>query len=286
MYAGIVGAFILTLLLVFSPAGSSTAHAKVRLNKKNVTMVVGRKAKLKVKGAGKARVTWKSSNKKVATVSKKGVVKAKKPGKAKITAVIRNNGKKIKKKAKIKVISKTTYYMNNKKKIYNYVVKHGKYDKYTEAYELKKVLSKSDDPDGPIVTAYIQAFKGTKIIRFMSSYYSQTPDDAYHVYMTMKYNQMKPGILYYDGMPMDYVDDELELDGVLDYTFDGGNSAIKWTHQKYINEYDGEVTESDTVESSYKARGNSLIKKGFKGWNAIAKKAGTSMKGIGFTKYK
>ncbi len=56
-----------------------------KLNKKKLTLTVGQKVALKVKGTSK-KAKWKSSNKNVASVSPKGVVKAKKAGAAKITA--------------------------------------------------------------------------------------------------------------------------------------------------------------------------------------------------------
>ncbi len=84
----------LSLLLVFALILStiltessfvSNAKAKIRLNKKKVTLKVGKKTKLKLKNY-KKKVKWSSSKKKVATVNKKGVVTAKKKGTAKITA--------------------------------------------------------------------------------------------------------------------------------------------------------------------------------------------------------
>ncbi len=61
------------------------AKKNVALNKKKITLSVGKNYCLKVKN-NKKKVTWSSSQKKVATVSKKGVVKAIKKGTAKITA--------------------------------------------------------------------------------------------------------------------------------------------------------------------------------------------------------
>lgn len=61
---------------------------------------MGQKKKLKVKGTSK-KIKWSSSNKKVVAVSKKGVVKAKKKGKAVITA------KAGKWKGKVKVVVKS-----------------------------------------------------------------------------------------------------------------------------------------------------------------------------------
>lgn len=66
--------------------------------KTKVSLGVGAETTLKVSGKGK--VTWKSSNKKVATVSKKGVVTAKKKGTVRITAT--RNGKKATCKVQVK----------------------------------------------------------------------------------------------------------------------------------------------------------------------------------------
>ena len=72
--------FLTTVLLAEGAfAGCASAKAKPSLSQKKITLKVGKTKKLKVKNLKKkAKVTWKSSKKKVATVSKKGVVKAKK----------------------------------------------------------------------------------------------------------------------------------------------------------------------------------------------------------------
>ena len=72
---------------------------RIGLNKKSVTLEVGKSQKLKVKNLpDNASTTWKSSKKTVATVSKKGTVKAKKKGKATIKCKIIYGSKKNKKK--------------------------------------------------------------------------------------------------------------------------------------------------------------------------------------------
>ena len=103
----LAGALVITS--VFVPGQQTDAKAKVKLNKKKLVLTVGKKTKLKVKGT-KKKVKWSSSKKKIATVTKKGVVKAKKKGTAKIVAKI---GKKkytckvvVKAKKKAKVTSK------------------------------------------------------------------------------------------------------------------------------------------------------------------------------------
>ena len=76
-----------------------TPVTKVKLNKTKSTMTVGKKQTLKAtvtpKKASSRAVVWKSSNTKIATVSSKGVVKAKKAGTATITATAKDgSGKK------------------------------------------------------------------------------------------------------------------------------------------------------------------------------------------------
>lgn len=85
-----------TALSINAEAAKKTAKVKkIKLNKKKATIYakaagtygsVTLKASISPKSARKTKIKWKSSNKKVATVSSKGIVKGKKAGKAKITA--------------------------------------------------------------------------------------------------------------------------------------------------------------------------------------------------------
>ena len=63
--------------------------ASIRLNKTSITMYTGQTSTLKVSGTSK-KVTWSTSNKKVATVSYRGVISAKSSGSATITARVNN----------------------------------------------------------------------------------------------------------------------------------------------------------------------------------------------------
>ena len=115
------------LFLVFavaSPASMTQVQAKkavkaksVTLNRKNVTLEKGKKLKLKAtvkpKKATQKKIVWSSGNKKVATVSSKGVVKAKKKGTAKITAKIKGTKKKAVCKVKVKEPAKKPANNNN-----------------------------------------------------------------------------------------------------------------------------------------------------------------------------
>lgn len=91
---------VLVLAGVFQGTPAQAAK-KVAISKKSAVLYKGKTLKLKVKNT-KKKVKWSSSNKKVATVSSKGLVKAKKKGKATITAKV---GKK-KYKCKITVKEK------------------------------------------------------------------------------------------------------------------------------------------------------------------------------------
>ena len=83
----LIFAAILMSALSLSCALSLPANAanskKIKLNKKAITLNIGKKTTLKV--TSKSKVKWKSGNSKIAVVSK-GVVRAKKAGKVKITA--------------------------------------------------------------------------------------------------------------------------------------------------------------------------------------------------------
>ena len=108
-------AWILALMMVFSifPATQVNAATKPKLSKTKITMTVGQSKKLKVKGISKKRakrIKWKSSPKKVVTVTKTGKLKARKAGKAVITAKVG------KKKLKCKVVVKRKRKKARKKK--------------------------------------------------------------------------------------------------------------------------------------------------------------------------
>lgn len=104
-------AIFLALLLCVTSIQPIATDAKtkktktvIKLNKTKATIRVGRSVKLKLKNAKAKKVKWSSSNKKVATV-KKGLVTAKKKGKATITA--KYKGKKYKAKITVKKKLKT-----------------------------------------------------------------------------------------------------------------------------------------------------------------------------------
>ena len=92
---------------------------KPKLNKKNITIMMGKTSRLKLKN-NKKKVKWRSLNKKIATVTKKGLVKGKSEGKTTIVAKV---GKK-KYKCKVRVRDPKKVYINldyDKKREYRYM---------------------------------------------------------------------------------------------------------------------------------------------------------------------
>lgn len=87
------GLALILMLAIVSPTSlpfSTVAVAEaatVKLNKKSLSLEVGKTYTLKVSGT-KKKVTWSTSDKKIATVNKSGKVTAKKAGKATITATV------------------------------------------------------------------------------------------------------------------------------------------------------------------------------------------------------
>lgn len=178
---------ILAILLLSLLLASTTIEAatKIKMNKTKLNVNVGKTATLKMVGIKKSdKVKWKTSNKKIATVSQKGKVKGIKKGKATITATV--NKKKYKcvvtvKKVKKEVIKITP--KDNLNKLINHINKNGfnapiinyKMIRWEDAYgdgkgEAFRVISKNElqftsGSDGEGAT-YGKGFSGDVYINF------------------------------------------------------------------------------------------------------------------------
>ena len=99
----------LALLTCLCGIGTASVHAAPKAvsfnnNSKKITMFATQRKQLKVKLSDKYKksdVVYSSSNKKVATVNKKGVVKALKKGNITVYAQIKGTSKKAKCKVKV-----------------------------------------------------------------------------------------------------------------------------------------------------------------------------------------
>ena len=110
----ILFALVFAFTAMFVPKSASAVGKRGKIRTIKVTSVkkltVGKRSRIKVKVAPKkvaAKVTYKSSNKAIATVNRKGVVKAKRPGRVTITVKAKSKNTKIK-RIKIRVIPKKT----------------------------------------------------------------------------------------------------------------------------------------------------------------------------------
>ena len=267
------------------------AAAKAKLSVKKAYLAPKDTLKLKVKGT-KKKVKWVSSNKKVCTVSKKGKVKAKKTGKATIVAKI--NGKKF--KCKIIVEKKN---INRARRLRDYVIKKGKYNKSTKGYELKWFYMNGDNNS---TDAVISAFKGKYDLQF---YYHTDAESSYRNDITMNINLIsgsasvrKGPVKLYRDADIDDPFDETTFYGEISTAFDGkgaGLNLIKkiWTEEDGDgNEATKNSTEASVLNGSKKGC-VSRINEAFKRWDALftkkypaLKKSGVSMKSIGFNKWK
>lgn len=95
-------------MIMQSTPASLQAASKPKLNKTKLTLQVGNKAGLRVKGGRIKKCVYRSKNKKIATVNGKGMVKARKKGNTKIcvTVTYREGKNTLKKKLWCKVIVK------------------------------------------------------------------------------------------------------------------------------------------------------------------------------------
>ena len=93
-----------------SSLSSVSAAGNVAISKKTATVFVGNTVKLKLKNAPK-KVKWVVNNKKIATVSQKGLVTAKKAGKT--TVIAKCAGKSYKCKLTVKQLKKITPKLQN-----------------------------------------------------------------------------------------------------------------------------------------------------------------------------
>lgn len=140
------GVLVCAMLISSAMAGGVTesrAAIKGTLNKTKEAVAIGRSVQLKVKDKGSASVTWSSSKKKVAKVSRKGKVTGLKKGKATITAKVKKSGKVKKLKCKITVVkgAKSLQILNEKKKKVSSLT----LDKFNSAKLTAKITPKSSN---------------------------------------------------------------------------------------------------------------------------------------------
>ncbi len=131
-------AFSLSMIVPINTSVSAQAAAKLKLNKTTVSLYEGKRTKLTLKNAGKKKIVWSTSDKKIAKVSQKGSVLAVKAGKATIKATIK--GTKTSVSCKVVVGKYATKLKLNSAQ--NVILKEGKSTKIKISVSPSKVLTK------------------------------------------------------------------------------------------------------------------------------------------------
>lgn len=144
IYKGVL-MFVALFAMVF--ISSTTAEAAAKLSKKSATLYVGETLQLKLTG-GSGSATWKSNKSKIATVSKNGLVTAKKTGTCKIS--VKQAGNSYTCKITVKKLPK------------NYATVNGKRVKVGKTVTLKYKI-KSSKPIATMSIKYIYNKKALKI---------------------------------------------------------------------------------------------------------------------------
>ncbi len=236
---------------------------KISLSKKSATLKKGKTLKLKLKNAKASKVKWSSSKKKIATVSKKGVVKAKKKGKATITA--KYKGKKYKCKITVKKGGMTAAQAYNKLK--KYIKKKGQKKTYSDQvkYSISWKINSffyeiyyDEFKQGSSQIVFIGNSNGLEIILFIDPHKSNF-DCSFYKYK----NDYNPS---YD-MELSYPKKSFILEKIPDFQF--YDNPDKATYNE------ANLNAKATLEWM------------FPEFNKfISKKAGVTMKNLGFKKWK
>ena len=164
----LIAAVVFAMIMV-PGAGTVDAQAKkISISQKTAYLAKGDTLQLKIKNVKASKVRWKSGNKKVATVSSKGLVKAKKTGKATITA--RVGGKKY--TCKVVVEKKS---VNRARRLRDYVLKKGEEDQDTGLTVLEKELI--DEEDETVTRLSVGATEDSKKLTFTYYVRPDAPDE-------------------------------------------------------------------------------------------------------------
>ena len=269
--------FLFVLGLCFL-AYSKPVCAKVKLNKKTIYLAPKVKYKLKITGT-KKKVTWKSSNKKIATVSKKGKVTAKKTGKVTITAKVR--GKKY--KCKVYVVKKARY---NARKLRDFVVKKGKKYKDGDGKTYYAIEANWPDEEQTDYIARIEAYKDKDPVRFTHTIRPDTTAGGDYNY-TMEIDLIKNSSGRFDKSYQDRATDEgYNCWGKITTAFDGKGAGLTVSAYYDVDSGGGETPISNPA--SFSSDTGKSFADAFRMYDKLLKKykAGVTMKSIGFSKWK
>lgn len=237
-----------------------------KLSRSSATIYVNKTLQLKVSGTTQ-KVKWSTSNKKIATVSSKGKVTAKAAGKANITATI--NGVKFVCKVTVKKASSgTTAKQKANQTLKNYIQSKG----YTNS-DGNKFIVTYDTTDSVKFTCGIVYNSKKNQFNYMIVAEGNTGNFISTLTMTTSLN---PSTASNDFI---YAENAggFRMKVNFDMSSYKANSKLKFT-----------TTYTEGASASYtdmNNAANALLQSGMRGWSQLAKKAGVSMKSLGFSSY-
>lgn len=276
----------LVLAVLAAAVMSENTYAAIKM-KKNLIIGVGQTAKLKVTGT-KRKVKWSSTDKSIATVTSKGVVKAKNIGYCRIKAKVA--GKTLKCAVKVKTVAEA-----NARNLRNYIIKNGKKAKDGGRYIRKKWSEKGDAEEARwYYNAVVKAYSNKN-----DMYFEIVEDgsvDGCYMKCTMNIDLIahKPGEIYTKTMDTDEgsygeIFGEIGYDFEYDFGNDPRTKGLTVTKAVDCDE-DGKITVHTDPSSLAGAVevGGGHIDDAFSYFNKYFKKCGlkSRMKTLGFTKYK
>lgn len=261
--------FLLLLMMVaiFAPVKT---QAKIKLNAKSKTLTVGKTCKLKVKGT-KKKVKWSSTKKSVATVTKKGKVKAKKAGKCTIKAKVA--GKTLKCKITVK----------NSSDLIKILPLDSNYDLLVK--EIKKSANKDSDGN-PYITNTSSADNGNRTTTDTLTYVNSSQKLKF-VTTTKIGSATQTASMFYGKSDTTQATVTITYKDSLDnYTATGQINPSTFNDSVNIT-FNVQGTVSDSSTPQYVQQlSNSGMKVMLAGANNLGlKQAGVGLKDIGFSKY-
>lgn len=252
---------------IFLPKQASAVGKRGKIRTIKVTSVkkltVGKRSRIKVKVAPKkvaAKITYKSSNKTIATVNRKGVVKAKRPGRVTITVKAKSKNTKIK-RIKIRVIPKKTSTKKKKQTTSKNTTKRND----TSSGNNGSNNSGKNDNDGEDVTpSYETALdKKTSADGVLTLSKSDLTYNSFFeaYYLPTDFTKAKTIILP-EGTYMIYKEDEVKVNRT--YVFNGKSSIYSGfrasSNQEVINNLDCDQKGTENFLLNAKIVGNGTAK--------------------------
>lgn len=260
---------------ITAKVGSKKLTCKVtveapKLSKTTLSLTVKQTSTLKVTGT-KRTVKWSSSNKNVATVSSKGKVTAKKAGTATITAKV--GTKKYTCNVTVKTASQAAL-SSNYKKLKTYINKNGGLNSKGN----RVIQLSSKDYEGNEVTWFIACDSGTNFVfGYQYTEAVSLSSGTYEAETDIVMNVNVPKSAYVNpGYGLYIASEGVEAEAKFKAATYTGNKNVKFS----ITRSSGGVTNEDIQDTA-----NAYLKHAFAGWETLLKRAGVSMKKIGFTKY-